>query len=100
MDRQTIEVDAGLRKVLQLQDYVSPTEMGFRSAVGHFEYDCASGQFRVLDLVTYADAMGSGEQVTRLRKPMPWERVQPKSALSLVAKAVCKAKPAPASISR
>ena len=92
IDRQTIEIDGNSRRVLQLQEFATRTEMGFKSVVGHTEYDCATRQVRLLDFVSYEGSMGAGEQVARLRSPQPWAKVQTKSIFGLTLKSLCSAK--------
>jgi len=96
IDRNTLDINGPLRRVLQLQDYPGPPVMGVRSVIAHAEYDCANRRMRLLHFVSYGGPMGTGQQINRRQPPSPygpWGGVlSPSSDPGVTLDAMCAAK--------
>ena len=88
IDPATIEEDAHLRRVWELQDLKSRME-GDRSAKVFVEYDCKEQRYRWLRADWFIGQMASGKMTEGRRIPSDWTKPAPRTGCEQVLKFVC-----------
>lgn len=82
-----------------LIDYEKPpfdgNNLSYRSLKQKAEYNCATKQFRTLELTSYANNMGKGHRPYHASESSEWQAVQAKSIQEDFWKAACKKYRAP-----
>jgi hypothetical protein len=80
---------AGLKRAWFLVDRSTSDSIGSRSRVSLNEFNCDTGEWRVLQTTNYKSQMGKGESLGTDRKATAWSYVTPGTFNELLIEVVC-----------
>ena len=90
IDLQTITVKGDTRQAWEMLDMPEPDVDGVRSLRFKMEYDCKGKRSRGLAMLTFADRMAAGTELSRLGEdPDGWEDVEPGTMFDTRLRAAC-----------
>ena len=69
--------------------FALPRGGGFYSAAQTVQFACKEKTFRLLANKAYTEKMGGGELVAELKKPTPWQSIEPGSGWSVALRHAC-----------
>jgi hypothetical protein len=90
IDLQTATGTGDIRQAWELLDMPEPDVDGVRSLRFKMEYDCKGARSRGLAMLTFADRMAAGTELSRLGEdPDGWEDVEPGTMFDTRLRAAC-----------
>jgi hypothetical protein len=94
IDAKTIKKSGNLVRVTELMNLPlgakSPDgKVSYKSSKTVEEFDCKKQTARTLRFTWYSDEMGKGKQVYKDDHSYPFEKIEPKSLIASVQRAVC-----------
>ncbi len=88
MDTTSITKNGAHATANMLMDF-NRDDNGFYSAAQTVQFACKEKTFRLLANKAYTEKMGGGELVAELKKPTPWQSIEPGSGWSVALRHAC-----------